>query len=220
MNAHHDTAATLAERQQQTLQLLRRARIMPVLSLASVEQGLACAKALAAGGLTAIEITLRTPAALAAIRAIRDAGLALTGGDGTVLEAAHLDAAIAHGAEFIVTPGTPPALAEVLQHVPLPVIPGAATASEIMTLHARGFRALKFFPAASSGGVAALKALRGPFAELHFCPTGGIGEHDAADYLALPNVPCIGGSWMVNKEWLDAGDWAAVTASARRSMGG
>ncbi|WP_297919365.1 bifunctional 4-hydroxy-2-oxoglutarate aldolase/2-dehydro-3-deoxy-phosphogluconate aldolase [Metallibacterium sp.] len=220
MNAHHDIAATLAERQQQALQLLRRARIMPVLSLASVEQGLACAKALAAGGLTAIEITLRTPAALAAIRAIRDAGLALTVGAGTVLDAAQLDAAIAHGAEFIVTPGTPPALADALQRVPLPVIPGAATASEIMALHARGFRALKFFPAASSGGVAALKALRGPFAELHFCPTGGIGEHDAADYLALPNVPCVGGSWMVNKEWLDAGDWAAVTASARRSMGG
>ena len=213
-------APDLATLQQQSLALLRRARIMPVLSLESVAQGLDCARALAAGGLAAIEVTLRTPVALQAIRAIRDAGLGLSVGAGTVLDAAQLEAAIAHGAEFIVTPGTPPALADALVRAPLPVIPGAATAGEIMALRARGFRTLKFFPAAPSGGVAALKALHGPFAELNFCPTGGIGEHDARDYLALPNVPCVGGSWMVKKEWLQAGDWASVSASARRSMGG
>ena len=213
-------APDLATLQQQSLALLRRARIMPVLSLESVAQGLDCARALAAGGLTAIEVTLRTPVALQAIRAIRDAGLGLSVGAGTVLDAAQLEAAIAHGAEFIVTPGTPPALADALQRAPLPVIPGAATAGEIMALRARGFRTLKFFPAAPSGGVNALKALHGPFADLYFCPTGGIGEHDAKDYLALPNVPCVGGSWMVRREWLQAGDWASVSASARRSVGG
>ena len=213
-------APDLATLQQQSLALLRRARIMPVLSLESVAQGLDCARALAAGGLTAIEVTLRTPVALQAIRAIRDAGLGLSVGAGTVLDAAQLEAVIAHGAEFIVTPGTPPALAEALQRAPLPVIPGAATAGEIMALRARGFRTLKFFPAAPSGGVNALKALHGPFADLYFCPTGGIGEHDARDYLALPNVPCVGGSWMVRREWLQAGDWASVSASARRSLDG
>ena len=213
-------APDLATLQQQSLALLRRARIMPVLSLESVAQGLDCARALAAGGLTAIEVTLRTPVALQAIRAIRDAGLGLSVGAGTVLDAAQLEAVIAHGAEFIVTPGTPPALAEALQRAPLPVIPGAATAGEIMALRARGFRTLKFFPAAPSGGVNALKALHGPFADLYFCPTGGISEHDARDYLALPNVPCVGGSWMVRREWLQAGDWASVSASARRSLDG
>lgn len=211
--------ATLASRQQQALELLRRARIMPVLSLDSVAQGLDCARALVEGGLTAIEVTLRTPAALDAIRAIHDAGLPLDVGAGTVLDAVQLQAAIDHGAGFIVTPGTPSALADALQDAPVPVIPGAATATEMMALRARGFRVLKFFPAASSGGVNALKALHGPFAELNFCPTGGIGEHDAKDYLALPNVPCVGGSWMVRREWLAAGDWAAVAASARRSLG-
>lgn len=210
----------LATYQQQALELLRRARIMPVLSLDSVEQGLACASALAEGGLNAIEVTLRTAAALDAIRAIRDAGLPLSVGAGTVLDANQLQAAINHGAEFIITPGTPAALAEALQNAPLPVIPGAATATEAMALRARGFRVLKFFPAAACGGVNALKALHGPFPDLNFCPTGGIGERDAKDYLALPNVPCVGGSWMVRKEWLAAGDWTAVSASANRALGG
>ncbi len=209
----------LATSQQNALDLLRRARVMPVLSLESAAQGVDCARALAAGGLTAIEVTLRTPAALDAIKAIRAADLGLKVGAGTILDVHQLAAAIAHGAEFIVTPGTPAALADAVLHAQVPVIPGAATASEIMALRARGFRVLKFFPAAPSGGIGALNALRGPFGDLNFCPTGGIGEDDAQAYLALPNVPCVGGSWMVRKEWLQAGDWDRVTASARRSLG-
>jgi len=210
--------ATLATLQDDALTLLRRARIMPVLALESPAQGVDCARALADGGLSAIEVTLRTPSALDALRAIRAALPQLAVGAGTVLDRSQLEQAVTAGAQFIVTPGTPTALADALLQVPLPVIPGAATASEIMTLRARGFRTLKFFPAASSGGIAALKAFHGPLADLHFCPTGGIGEHDARDYLALPNVPCVGGSWMVRKEWLSAGDWASVSASARRSL--
>ena len=194
--------------------ILTRSGIMPVVTVTSAEQGVAIARALVAGGLSAIEVTLRSAAALDAVRAIKQATPQLLVGVGTVCHAGHVRAAEAAGADFLVSPGTTPALAEALLASTLPSIPGAATPSEIMALLDHGFSCVKLFPASALGGIPRIKALAGPFPDLRLCPTGGIGEHDAADYLAQPNVLCVGGSWMVASAWLAAGDYAAVTASA------
>jgi 2-dehydro-3-deoxyphosphogluconate aldolase/(4S)-4-hydroxy-2-oxoglutarate aldolase len=201
------------ERQAQTLTLMRAAGILPVLTIDSVDEGIATANALQAGGLTAVEVTMRTPVALAAIRAIRDAMPQFAVGVGTVLTPEHADAAIAHGASFIVTPGTPDALARYLAGVSVPVIPGAATATEVIALMAYGFRAMKLFPATAVGGLPLLRGLAGPLGEVMFCPTGGVNENNAAEFLREPNIACVGGSWMVNREWIRAGDYARVEAS-------
>jgi len=197
--------------------ILTRSGIMPVVTVASAEQGVAIARALVAGGLSAIEVTLRSAAALDAVRAIKQATPQLLVGVGTVCNAGHVRAAEAAGADFLVSPGTTPALADALLASALPSIPGAATPSEIMALLERGFECVKLFPASALGGITRIKALAGPFPNLRLCPTGGIGENDAADYLAQPNVLCVGGSWMVASEWIKAGDYAAVTASAAKA---
>jgi 2-dehydro-3-deoxyphosphogluconate aldolase/(4S)-4-hydroxy-2-oxoglutarate aldolase len=203
--------------QQAAIELLRATRVLPVVTVDSVEQGVATARALLAGGLTAIEVTLRTPAALDAIAAIqRDVpGIAL--GAGTVLSARQIEAARAAGAAFLVTPGTPPALAQSLAECGLPVVPGAATPSELIALSSLGYRVAKLFPAAAIGGVALVRALQGPLADLLLCPTGGIGEADASTYLAQKNVIAIGGSWMVPRDWLEQGKFDAVTEASRKA---
>ncbi len=209
----------LAETQSRAEALLRAAGVLCVLTVESVQQALSCARALADGGLTAIELTLRTPVAIDAIAAIRHDLPQLVIGAGTVLEPAQVAAVEAAGGQFLVSPGVSPALLDALAASPLPAVPGAATPSELMALHARGFHVAKWFPAAMLGGVATLKAIQGPLKQMKLCANGGIDASSAADYLALPNVLCVGGSWMVPKDWLAAGAWDKVSAAAKKAAG-
>jgi len=206
-----------AARFEATLAIMRLGAVIPVLTVRSVEDGVAQARALVAGGLPAIEVTLRTPAALAAIAAIaRDVPGAYVGA-GTILEPEHIGPAVAAGAKFLVSPGTSPALAKAAAEAPIPFLPGVATPSEAMTLRALGFRALKLFPAESVGGAKLLASIYAPIPDLMFCPTGGIDAAKAPSYLSLPNVPCVGGSWMLPKAALEAGDYAAIERAAREA---
>jgi len=197
--------------------LLHTAGILPVITVRSIDQGQRIAEALLEGGLTALELTLRTPVALDALAALKRAFPEIVIGAGTILEPQHIQSAIDAGADFLVTPGTPPTLADALVKAKIPVVPGGATPGEFMALMARGFNACKLFPASAAGGLAMLKGLAGPLPELTLCPTGGINESTAADYLAQPNVACIGGSWMLRQDWLNAGEWDKVRASARQA---
>lgn len=195
--------------------LLALAPVIPVLTIRDAAVAVPLARALVVGGLPVIEVTLRTPAALDAIRAIaREVPDAVVGA-GTITRAEDIQAATAAGSRFLVSPGTPPALAEALAAVPVPVLPGCATVTEAMVLAARGFAALKFFPAEPSGGAAFLKSLSGPLPGLVFCPTGGIDAAKAPAYLALANVGAVGGSWVVPDDALAAGDYARITELAR-----
>lgn len=209
--------SSLAKRQQSALRLLRDAGILPIVTVDSLDQARAVTEALQRGGLHSIELTLRTPIALAALAMLKHEYPALVIGAGTVLTPAHIAAAEQAGADFLVTPGASPSMVAALAACALPVVPGAATPSELLTLVEHGFRVAKLFPAAAVGGITMLKALHGPLPDLMFCPTGGIGEDDAAGYLAQPNVACIGGSWMVPKSWLVEGQWDKVTESAARA---
>ena len=208
------TIETLQTRAEQTL---RAAGVMPVLTVDSVDQGLRMVDALAEGGLTTLELTLRTPAAIPALTAIKKARPDVLIGAGTILSVEQAQASLDVGADFLVTPGTPPALAEALAKMPIPAVPGAATPTEFVALMALGFRVCKLFPATAVGGLAMLKGLAGPLSDLKICPTGGIGEDTAADYLSQPNVVCIGGSWMVPKNWIEAGQWDKVTESSAKA---
>lgn len=200
---------------------LRRVKVVPVLTIDSVEQGVSVARALAAGGLPLVEVTLRTPAAVAAIRRIRREVPEAQVGAGTVLGPEQAAEAMAAGARFIVSPGMTPRLIEAAETWPVPYLPGAQTASEAMALADLGYAVQKFFPAGPAGGVPALKALAAPLAGIAFCPTGGIDAANAAAYLALPNVAAVGGSWVAPQTLVSAGDWAAITelASAARQLG-
>ena len=169
--------------------------VIPVVVLDDAEQAVPLARELVAAGTPAIEITLRTPAALDAIERIAAEVPDARVGAGTVISPTQGRAALAAGAQFLVSPGATPALLDGLAGAPL--LPGAATASEVMALLERGITKAKFFPAEASGGVGALRALAGPFPQMRFCPTGGITAASAPDYLALPNVACVGGSWMI-----------------------
>lgn len=208
---------SLEPRQQRAEALLRAAGIMPVLTVDSVDQALRIARALSDGGLRTFELTLRTPAALDALAAIKDTLPDCIVGAGTVLEPAQVDAVEEAGADYIVTPGVSPKLLDALLASALPIVPGAATPSELLALQARGIRVAKLFPAATLGGIAYLKALQGPLPRMRVCANGGVDEASAADYLAQPNVLCVGGSWMVPKDWLAAGAWDRVQASAERA---
>lgn len=208
---------SIAEHQNQAERLLREAGILPIVTVDSIDQARRLADALLAGGLRSIELTLRTPVALDALAALKKTLPEIVIGAGTVLTEAQIRGSIDAGADFLVTPGTPAALADALAKAPLPVVPGAATPTELLSLMARGFRVCKLFPASAVGGLAMVKGLAAPLAGLKLCPTGGIGEKDAAEYLSQPNVVCIGGSWMVAKEWLATGDFAKVTESAARA---
>ena len=206
-----------AAHQTQILAFMRLAPVIPVLTVRDAEDGVAQARALVAGGLLAIEVTLRTAGALAAISAIRDAVPGAVVGAGTVLTPEHIVQACEAGARFLVSPGASPRLAQAAAAAPVPFLPGVATASEAMTLMELGFHALKLFPAEAAGGAKLLASLAGPLPDLRFCPTGGIDLARAPSYLALPNVLCVGGSWMLSKTALAAGDYAAVETLAREA---
>ena len=162
-----------------------------------------------------LEITLRTPAALQVIETIAGEVEGAAVGAGTVLTPAQYEAAARAGARFVVSPGATPALLDAAAASPVPFLPGAATSSEIMTLLERGHSCLKFFPAEPAGGIAYLKALAAPLSEVRFCPTGGIDARIAPRYLSLPNVLCVGGSWVAPGDAVAAGDWPRITALAR-----
>lgn len=197
--------------------VLRRSPVIPVLTVASVEDAIAQARALIAGGLTTLEITLRTQAALAAVSALAKAFPEALIGAGTVLEADQIKAAAHSGARFLVSPGMTARLIEAAVRSPVPFLPGAATVSEALALRERGFRALKFFPAEPAGGPKYLSSLAAPLPDLIFCPTGGIDAQKAPSYLALPNVACVGGSWMVAPKIIAAQDFAKVERLAREA---
>jgi 2-dehydro-3-deoxyphosphogluconate aldolase/(4S)-4-hydroxy-2-oxoglutarate aldolase len=194
--------------------LLARGPVLPVVVVDDPARAVGLVRALAAGGVTTVEVTLRTARALDCVRAIRDALPEAVCGVGTVLDRRQLEAATAAGAAFAVSPGATPTLLDAAGDAGVPFLPGAATASEIMALRERGYRLVKLFPAEQAGGVAFLKALASPLADMRFCPTGGIGPANARAYLSLPNVACVGGSWLAPAEQVDAGDWAAITRLA------
>ena len=173
-----------------------------------------------AGGLTSLEITLRTDAALSAISIVSEALASnIAVGVGTVRSPEQAEAAIRAGARFVVSPGMTPSLIQAAQNWPVPFLPGAATASEAMALADMGYATQKFFPAEASGGVAALKALAAPLSDIKFCPTGGVDAGNAGEYLLLSNVVCVGGSWVAPKVLVENGDWASIEALARDASG-
>jgi 2-dehydro-3-deoxyphosphogluconate aldolase/(4S)-4-hydroxy-2-oxoglutarate aldolase len=188
--------------------------VVPVLTIDAVHTALPLAQALVAGGLPVLEITLRTPAALEIIRAIGGEVEGAVVGAGTVLTPAQYRDAVAAGARFVVSPGATPALLDVAEASSVPFLPGALTSSEVMRLLERGYGCLKFFPAEPAGGVAYLQAVAGPLPAARFCPTGGIDAKLAPAYLALPNVVCIGGSWVAPRAAVAAEDWPAITRLA------
>ena len=195
--------------------LVSQTPVIPVLTIERVADAAPLARALVAGGLPVIEVTLRTKAALEAIKAIAAEVPDCVVGVGTVTRGADIQAAIAAGARYLVSPGTPPELAAALADASVPVLPGCATVSEAMALSLRGFKVLKFFPAEACGGVAWLKSIAAPLPELRFCPTGGIDQRNAATYLACANVLAVGGSWVAPKDALATGDFARITELAR-----
>jgi 2-dehydro-3-deoxyphosphogluconate aldolase / (4S)-4-hydroxy-2-oxoglutarate aldolase len=192
------------------LAILTAAPVVPVLTIEDRKMAVPLARALVEGGLTALEVTLRTPVALECIRAIAAEVEGADVGAGTVCDAGQLHDAVAAGAKFLVSPGATPGLLVAAADTPVPYLPGAATAGEAMALAERGITILKFFPAEPAGGIAYLKALGAPLPHIRFCPTGGIGLRNAPDYLALTNVICVGGSWVAPAAAVAAGDWATV----------
>jgi 2-dehydro-3-deoxyphosphogluconate aldolase/(4S)-4-hydroxy-2-oxoglutarate aldolase len=199
------------------LSYARLGPVIPVVTIEDARRSIDLAQALVAGGLPVVEITLRTEAALDAIAAIAKAVPEAVVAAGTVVDRSQIGEVIDAGAKMIVTPGTPVNLAEALAAAEIPVMPGCSTPGEAMTLAAMGFRALKFFPAAASGGAAWLKAVAGPLPHLTFCPTGGIDLASAPTYLALPNVPCVGGTWVAPAKAIADGDFAGIERLAREA---
>ena len=197
--------------------LAKATPVMPVIVIDDIEHAVPMAEALRDGGVTVLEITLRTDAALGAMRAISKALPDVIIGAGTVLNETQLKQAEDAGARFAVSPGLTEKLAQAAQHSSVTLLPGAVTASEIQLALELGYQTLKFFPAEAAGGAPVLKALHGPFSQIRFCPTGGISVTNAANYLNLPNVACVGGSWLTPAAEMKAGNWPALTALARAS---
>lgn len=196
------------------LSTLRLQPVVPVIVIDDAKSAVPLARALVAGGLKAIEITLRTPAALDAIRAVAEEVEGGVAGAGTVLDAKQWEAAVKAGAKFVVSPGAGPSLLDAADQSDVPLLPGAVTASEVMHLRDRGYSVLKFFPAEQAGGAAYLNALASPLSGISFCPTGGISLKNARDYLSLPNVVCVGGSWVAPKQMVAEGNWDGITELA------
>ena len=200
------------------LELLLNAKLIPVLTIAHEDHAVPLARALVAGGVRTLEITLRTKAGLAAAAAIKASVPDAIVGLGTVLNARDLALCKENGLHFAFSPGASPALLDAAATMGIDFVPGVQTASEIMASLERGFSVMKFFPAVPAGGIAALKALGGPFPDVRFCPTGGISEAETATWLKLPNVVAIGGSWLAPEDDVARGDWDAITARAARAM--
>ena len=201
------------------LQVMGDAPVIPVIVLTDAGQAVLLARALVLGGVRMLEVTLRTPQALACIEAIARAVPEAVVGAGTVRSASDVQACAMAGARFVVSPGYTHAVGQACRDAGLPLLPGVATGSEIMMAQEDGLGALKFFPALQAGGSAMLKAWSGPFGDVKFCPTGGITMANAAEFLALPNVVCVGGSWLTPGDALARGDWAQVTALAAEACG-
>lgn len=198
-------------------ELLDLSPVMPVVVLDDAADAVPVARALRAGGIRVIELTLRTPAALDAIRRVSAEVADIVVGAGTIINPDRAKQAADAGASFLVTPGSTDRVLDACFDTGLPFLPGASTVSEAMRLAERGLTALKFFPAEAAGGVSWLKAVGGPVPELRFCPTGGITPDNAPDYLALPTVGCVGGSWLTPRDALSAGDFARVESLARQA---
>ncbi|MCW5636138.1 MAG: bifunctional 4-hydroxy-2-oxoglutarate aldolase/2-dehydro-3-deoxy-phosphogluconate aldolase [Rubrivivax sp.] len=207
---NHPTATSLVP-----ADLARHGPVIPVIVIEEIAQAVPLAEALVAGGVKVLEVTLRTPVALAAIEAMARAVPEAVVGAGTLRCAADAHAARDAGARFGVSPGYTREVGAACREAGLPLLPGVATAGEVMAASADGFSFLKFFPAGAAGGVPMLKALAGPFPDIGFCPTGGISAETAPQYLALPNVHVVGGSWLTPADTLRAGDWARITQLAR-----
>ena len=196
------------------LQVMQDAPVIPVIVLNDVAHAVPLARALVAGGVRMLEVTLRTPQALACMEAIATQVPEAVLGAGTVRTRADAQAAAAAGARFAVSPGYTSAVGQACRDLGLALLPGVATGSEIMQAQQDGFNELKFFPALQAGGAALLKAWSGPFYDVRFCPTGGVSLQNAPDLLALPNVVCVGGSWLVPADALAQGDWGRITQLA------
>ena len=199
-------------------EMIDQAVVIPVLTVAEPASAVSLARALARGGLTVLEITLRTDTALKAIEAIAEALPEVTLGTGTVLTRDQLQASLDHGCRFAVSPGATPALLDAAEAVGLPLLPASANAGQAMMLAERGYLRQKLFPAEASGGVPLLKSLGEPLPQIRFCPTGGIDAAKAPTYLALKNVVCVGGSWVAPKDAVEAGDWARIEKLAAAAV--
>ena len=212
MNTSNDRAMT-------SLEVMTDAPVIPVIVLHDIAHAIPMARALLAGGIRMLEVTLRTPQALACIEAIaRDVPEAVVGA-GTIRSAADAQASVMAGARFGVSPGYTHKVGQACRDAGLPLLPGVATGSEIMMAQEDGWTELKFFPAMQAGGLAMLKAWQGPFGEVKFCPTGGITAANAPEFLALSNVACVGGSWIVPNDAIAAGDWGRIETLARAAVG-
>ena len=216
--SQRDSVPGMAEKVALIDALCEAARILPVITIEREQDILPLADALAAGGLTTLEVTLRSEHGLAAIRLLREQRPELCIGAGTVLDEWMLADAEAAGAQFVVTPGCTAELLRAGVYSPLPLVPGISSASEIMLGHALGYRRFKLFPAELCGGVKALKAFAGPFPNIRFCPTGGVRPGNIGEYFAQPNVMCVGGSWMLEPEWILAGDWQRIRDTTAEAL--
>jgi 2-dehydro-3-deoxyphosphogluconate aldolase / (4S)-4-hydroxy-2-oxoglutarate aldolase len=208
----------MTAKQENLAALLRSGCVIPVLTIERLEDAVPLARALVAGGVRVLEVTLRTPVAIPAAKAIMADVPEAVVGIGTILNAADLARAEDIGARFGISPGATPELLRAAAASALPFAPGIATASELMQALAHGFGLVKFFPAEQAGGIKALRALAGPFPDMRFCPTGGIGEANAAAWLAEPNVVAVGGSWLCPAIDIQSGNWGGITAMCNRAM--
>ena len=199
-------------------QICTQARILPVITIAREEDILPLADALAAGGIKTLEVTLRSAHGLKAIQVLREQRPELCVGAGTVLDRKMFAAVEAAGAQFVVTPGITQDILEAGVHSEIPLLPGISTPSEIMMGYTLGYRRFKLFPAEISGGVAAIKAFAGPFGDVRFCPTGGVNPGNVKRYVALPNVMCVGGTWMLDSDWIKNGDWGRITDCSAEAL--
>jgi 2-dehydro-3-deoxyphosphogluconate aldolase/(4S)-4-hydroxy-2-oxoglutarate aldolase len=208
----------MSQKTDHLLSLLDGQPVIPVLKIDNVDDAVPLARALARGGLKMIEITLRTGGALESIRRAAAEVPEAVVGAGTILDGAQFDQAAKAGSRFIVSPGVTQGLLSAASGSEVPLLPGAITPGEIMTAREAGLDFLKFFPAEQAGGVAFLKSLASPFAGIRFCPTGGVTQKNVKDYLSLPNVICVGGSWVAPDDLVKAKDWAAIEVLAREAV--
>jgi len=198
-------------------QILQKTPVIPVVVIDRIEDAVPLATALVNGGLNVLEITLRTPVALKAITEMKQALPHSIIGSGTVIDVNTMQASLDAGVDFMVSPGTTPELLEAVGQNSAPLLPGAATPSEVMNLLSKGFDAMKFFPAVAAGGISMLKSIGGPLPQVTFCPTGGINLNNAQEFLALPNVACVGGTWMLDKKLIAEQNWSEITRLAKQA---
>ena len=209
---------TMAEKIARIDAICDQARILPIITIARGADILPLADALAAGGIRTLEVTLRSEHGLKAIKVLREQRPELCVGAGTVLDRSQFEAVEEAGAQFVVTPGVTREILQAGVDSDIPLLPGISTPSEIMMGYALGYRRFKLFPAEISGGIAAIKAYAGPFADVRFCPTGGVRPDNLLSYMSLPNVMCVGGTWMLDSGWIKNGDWAAGEKCSAEAM--